>query len=345
MAQKKGHEVSAWLARPDRTSSLVLCYGPDRGLVAERARLFAERTGIPIHDPFSTVRIDADALAEPGRLAEEASAIALFSARRLLWVRSALAQRGLVADLKLLCAEPPVDAIVLIEAGDLKKGAPLRATIEGCDRGMALPCFADEAAGLDGLIDEQLQRGSQSMDFETRQALRSLLGGDRLASRSELEKLSTYALGRKEISLDDVRAVIGDVSGASFDDAVDAMLAGRPADFDASFTRQCRSGAAPFLALAGALRMLTTLHSMRGVMEAEGRGAAVLVAAARPPIFFTRRNLVERALKAWTTADLQRFLARLQAAILESRKRPDLAEPVARAALLGICLHAAQAAR
>ncbi|TIR75123.1 MAG: DNA polymerase III subunit delta, partial [Mesorhizobium sp.] len=38
MAQKKGYEVDSWLARPDPAMAIVLLYGPDRGLVAERAK-------------------------------------------------------------------------------------------------------------------------------------------------------------------------------------------------------------------------------------------------------------------------------------------------------------------
>ena len=46
MAEKKAHEVDAWLARPDPKIAIVLIYGPDRGLVAERARLFAAKSGV-----------------------------------------------------------------------------------------------------------------------------------------------------------------------------------------------------------------------------------------------------------------------------------------------------------
>ena len=56
MAQKKASEVDSWLARPDARVWLVLIYGPDRGLVAERARAFAVRTGLPLDDPFSVVK-------------------------------------------------------------------------------------------------------------------------------------------------------------------------------------------------------------------------------------------------------------------------------------------------
>ena len=58
MAQKKAHEVDNWLARPDPKAAIVLIYGPDRGLVAERARAFAEKTGLPLDDPFTVVRLE-----------------------------------------------------------------------------------------------------------------------------------------------------------------------------------------------------------------------------------------------------------------------------------------------
>ncbi|RWB96656.1 MAG: DNA polymerase III subunit delta, partial [Mesorhizobium sp.] len=58
MAQKKGYEVDSWLARPDPRISVVLLYGPDRGLVAERAKAFAGKTGLSLDDPFSVVRLD-----------------------------------------------------------------------------------------------------------------------------------------------------------------------------------------------------------------------------------------------------------------------------------------------
>ncbi|RWC61979.1 MAG: DNA polymerase III subunit delta, partial [Mesorhizobium sp.] len=51
MAQKKAFEVDGWLARPDPRISIVLLYGPDRGLVSERAKAFAGKTGLPLDDP------------------------------------------------------------------------------------------------------------------------------------------------------------------------------------------------------------------------------------------------------------------------------------------------------
>jgi DNA polymerase-3 subunit delta len=346
MAQKKAFEVDSWLAKPDPRFFLVLVYGPDRGLVSERARTFAQKTGLPLDDPFSVVRLEAgEAERDSGRLLDEARTVPMFSDRRLLWLRNAGAQKGLADDVRALLAEPPRDAVVLIEAGDLKKGAPLRSAVEAAGTAMALPCYADDGRDLDALIDRELTRAGMTMTLEARQALRRNLGGDRLASVGEIEKLALYALGRSEITLDDVRALSGDVSGQSFEDAVDAMLDGRVADFDAAFTRQCQAGGQPFLALAGAMRQMQGLHAMRGGLDAGGRGAAAVVAAQKPPVFFARRKLVEKALERWNGRALERALERLQAAVLQTRRRPDLSQSIARQALLGIAVESARLGR
>ncbi|PBB31355.1 DNA polymerase III subunit delta [Mesorhizobium sp. M1A.F.Ca.IN.020.03.2.1] len=346
MAQKKGYEVDSWLARPDPAMAIVLLYGPDRGLVAERAKTFALKTGLPLDDPFSVVKLDgAEVDRDEGRLLDEARTVPMFSDRRLLWVRNASGQKALADDIKALTAEPAPDALILIEAGDLKKGAGLRAIVEAAGNAIALPCYADEARDLDTVIDDELRKAGMSMTLDARQALRRNLGGDRLASRGEIDKLVLYAHGKKEIDLDDVNGLSGDVSGASFDGAVDAMLDGKVGDFDIAFTRHCASGGHPFLVLSSAMRQLQAIQVMRGQMESGGRNAASVVAGARPPVFFSRRKLVEKTLERWNSEALGRALNRLQTAVLQTRKRPDLSEALARQALLGIAVESARLAQ
>ncbi|RWD69599.1 DNA polymerase III subunit delta [Mesorhizobium sp.] len=343
MAQKKGYEVDSWLARPDPSMGIVLLYGPDRGLVAERAKAFAAKTGLPLDDPFSVVKLDgAEVDRDEGRLLDEARTVPMFSDRRLLWVRNASGQKALADDIKALTTEPARDAVILIEAGDLKKGTGLRAIVEAAGNAIALPCYADEARDLDSVIDDELRKAGMSMTLDARQALRRNLGGDRLASRGEIEKLVLYAHGRKEIGIEDINALSGDVSGASFDAAVDAMLDGKVGDFDIAFTRHCQSGGHPFLVLSSAMRQLQAIQVMRGQMESGGRNAASVVAGARPPVFFSRRKLVEKTLERWNVEALGRALSRLQTAVLQTRKRPDLSEALARQALLGIAIESAR---
>jgi len=340
MAQKKAFEVDRWLSRPEPAFRLVLIYGPDRGLVSERARAFAKKTGLPLDDPFAVVRLEANELdQQPGRLEDEARTVPMFADnRRLIWVSNAGAQKNLAADVKRLADNPPPDAILLIEAGELKKNAALRTAVESADAAMALPCYADDARAIDALIDEELAKAGMAIDLEARQALKSSLGGDRLASRGEIAKLLLYCLDKGRIGVEDVLATIGDVSASSNDDAIDAVLLGKAADLDLALARHSAAGGQPFQMLASAIRQFQSLQAMRDQMERKGQSAAAAVASARPPVFFARKKAVEGALERIDGEAVTRALDRLRDTVLQTRRRPDLAKAVVARTLLALAL-------
>lgn len=334
--QLRTGEIDGWLRKPDPRIGAVLVYGPDRGLVSERARAYAGHCGVPLDDPFSTVRLEgAEIEADPGRLDVELSTVGMFSDRRLVWVRGASAQKALPDALRMVEAGDST-ALLLIEAGDLKKGTALRAAAESGARAIAIPCYADDARALDTLIDTAFAAAGKLLTLEARHLLRQRLGGDRLASRAEIDKLIAYAGDAPRIEPGDVEAVIGDASALSLDAAVDAILEGDRNRFDEAFTRAMRAGQAPFLVLAAAMRQFQALAMMRADMDRNGRAAAAAVQAARPPVFFARRRAVEAALDRFTAESIGRVLDRLHHAVLDTRRNPALEAETARYALMAL---------
>lgn len=343
MAQKKNHEVETWLARPDNAVRIVLVYGPDRGMVTERARKFAQSTGLPLDDPFSVVKLNAaDLEADPTRLLDEAHTVPMFGGKRLIWLRNIAAHKGITDAILACIANPPVDSILLVEAGDLKKSAALRSGAERGSCAMALPCYSDDGRSIDGLIDGELGKAGLSIELDARRLLKASLGGDRLASRGEIEKLALYCRGQTSVSLEDVIASIGDVSAISADETIDAVLSGSLAGFDDHFARLTGSGTAAFVLLAAAQRQLNALQLMRHAMDSEGKSASAAVASARPPVFFKRRQTVESALARWDAAGITRALDRLQATVLQTRQRPELSQTATRQALLALAVESAR---
>lgn len=341
MAQKKAHEVGGWLSRPDPLTRVVLIYGPDRGMVSERARGFAEKTGLPMADPFAVVKFDlADKDTDSGRLFDELGARPLFGGHRLLWIRNAGAQKFVSDALKEVLAAPPDDLTILIEAGELKKTAPLRKLVETTDRAMALPCYPDEGRSIDVLIDAELSRAGLAIDADAKSALRAALGGDRLASRGELEKLILYCQGAVNVTLADVLASTGDVSALSADDIVDCAISGKVTALDARIRRYLAGGSPPFLLLSSAMRQFQVLSVLKHEMDVNGQSASAAVARARPPVFFSRRALVENALAQWSSPAIGQALDRLQATVLQTRRRAELAEDLTSQALLALSVYA-----
>src|SRR5262249_61870061 len=100
---------------------------------------------------------------------------------------------------RVLAAPPGADCRVIIETGDLKKNSPLRMLCEKSPVAAALPCYPDGARDLARLIDDETRRAGITITPAARDLLASLIGGDRRASRSEIEKLILYALGHNRI--------------------------------------------------------------------------------------------------------------------------------------------------
>ncbi|WP_332060014.1 DNA polymerase III subunit delta [Bartonella sp. CB74] len=339
MAQKKAHEVDRFLTRFSRSFPIVLIYGPDRGLVCERVQRFIKLVQVAVEDPFATVRLDAAEIdKDPARLGDEARTLSLFGGDRLIWISNGANQKNFLAALKLLIKEPPETSFVLIEAGDLKKGTGLRNVIETASPAMALPCFADDIRSLDTLIDEILSHFNMTLSLDARKWLLHNLGGDHLVSRGELEKLCLYALGKTHISLEDVKAVVSDVSALSYDEVIDAVLLGNVVGFEAYFSRHAAMQGTHFFILSTAQRHFQQLQLLRYQVDVEGKSAATAISQARPPIFFQRKKTIERALKYWGMEQISYAMERIQHAVLDSRKNPLLGEAIIRQALLRLTI-------
>ncbi|WP_182087222.1 DNA polymerase III subunit delta [Aureimonas sp. ME7] len=340
MAQKKAHEVDAFLSRPDTSFPVILLYGPDPGLVSERAEVAARLSGVEAGDPFAHVVLQADELERDiGRLFDEARTVSMFGGRRLVRVKGAGNGRNLADAVADLAAEPPPGCTIVIEAGDLKKSAPLRTQTERGRAAMALPCYQDEDKALDRMIDEELTEAKLTIDRTAREALRDRLGADRRASRGEVRKLCLYALGKSQISVEDVEAIVGDVSAETVDEAVDAAASGEVKRLPEVIGRLVSGGTSTFQLHGALLRFFQGLQLLRAEVE---RGMPVSAAVEKRRPHFRRRPALEAALGAWDGAGISGVLARLEANILLSRRESALAITIMRRSLMEIGVDAAR---
>ena len=182
MVAIKAADVDAFVARPDRARPVVLVFGPDAGLVSERVNALIKASVDDVNDPFALARLEAEDLAaEPSRLVEEAQTIPLFGGRRAVWVKAG--SRNIAPAVESLLALPAIECRVVIEAGDLRRNAPLRALCERAKNAAALPCYADSERDLGRLVDSEMRAAGLTLAPDARALLIPLLGGDRAASR------------------------------------------------------------------------------------------------------------------------------------------------------------------
>ncbi len=338
MVALRGREIDSYLARPDAARPIALLYGPDAGLVRERAETLLAAAVDDPGDPFALVRLDGDELvAEPSRLVDEATTLPLFGGRRAIRVRAGA--RSFASGVETLTRIALIDCRVIIEAGELRPDSPLRKICEHAKSAVAIACYPDTERDLAKLIDDELRSAGLRLAPDARAALMASLGGDRQASRNELRKLTLYAHGAREVTLDDVVAAISDASDLKLDPIIDGAFAGKAALVENEFTKAMAAGTHPGVIIAAAQRHAAALHKASLAVD-EGASAAAAAESGFPRLHFSRKAAVETALGAFSAGRLRQAIEQLAVAALESRRQAALAASIARRALMAIAVNA-----
>lgn len=128
MAALKGRDIERFLSAPDENVVCALIYGPEQGLVHERATRVAKAVAEDLTDPWRVANLSDHDAADAAKLTDEAAAQSFLGGRRVVRVRAAGTGAGQAVASLLKAADAGTlhaAALVVVEAGDLKKSSAL----------------------------------------------------------------------------------------------------------------------------------------------------------------------------------------------------------------------------
>lgn len=328
MTALKGRAIKAFLAKPEPDKKAVLLYGPDAGLVRERAETLALQIVSDFKDPFNYIELsDGDLRDEPGRLADEISALSFAGGERVIRLRTTgeantKAATTLVEGLD--SGHVKANGLVIIEGGDLNPRSGLRKLFEKAKSAVALPCYADAPADVREMARDAAKEEALRFDEDALDLLVSVLGDDHGISRAEINKVILYKgpkdvrEGSGTITVEDIKASLVDGNGAALDDAMAAAASGSPATLSKALYRAQAAGGSPIGLLRALQRQFTRLKTARAHMS-NGDSAASAMKKLRPPVFFAEQRRFENQLHKWPEARLDLAIRMLIDAELDAK--------------------------
>lgn len=330
----QAYKVDAFIQNPPAALRVALVYGPDTGLMRERATLLSRGVVADLNDPFNVSALSADAVInDPARLFDEANAISMMGGRRLVRIEDG--RDALAPALKDYLKNPNDQALIVIEAGDLGPRSLLRLLCEKADNAAALPCYVEEARDIAALARSILQNQGYGIAPDALGYLSEAIAGDRARARSEIEKLLLYMGADKQITLDAVIASCGEVGEKSMDELIAATAGGKPEAAFAAYTHLLGED----VSVIGILRMLQNhfrrLHLARARMEG-GEDPESIMKTLSPPVFFKQTTPFRAQMHRWSLPALEKVLQRLAALEAQSKQTGVPAETLCGQAILGI---------
>ena len=255
-----------------------------------------------LSDAFQVSELDEAALnSDPARLADEAAAISMLGGRRVVRVRGA--GNGLAKLFEGFLGDPKGDALVVVEAGDLNKAAALRKVFEAAKNAAAIPCYADSARDLAGVVRDAMKAEGLAIAPEAVEEAVSRLGSDRGITRRELEKLALYARDAGKVTAADVRAAMGDEAEVRAEEVCDAAGEGDWQKLDLALSRLWAEDTSPIAVLRAAIGHFQRVASAKA-QTLRGETIDGAMRKLRPPIHFTRTASFKMQASRWSEEQL-----------------------------------------
>ncbi len=306
-------QIDPFLKSPDPKARVVLIYGPDDGLMRERAIKIAKTIVPDLDDPFNVVTLNADILNDdPARLSDEASAMSMMGGARVILIKDGADK--LTTTIKSYLENPSAENLVIVEAGELGTRSSLRQLCEKSKNAAALPCYIEDERGMSNLIREMLSGAGFRIEADALHLLSSSIMGDRARARGEIEKLITY-MGKPEghnlvVTQEHVQACCGDGGAASLDDLIYAVGGGNPKIAMASYQRLIDEGVAEIVILRTLQNHFRRLH-YTGAMMGQGSSLESAVKSLQPPIFFKFEQAFKSQVSKWRGRKLDIVMGKL----------------------------------
>lgn len=331
----KSAQINGFLQSPTKSLRVILIYGPDRGLVAERTRDLVKYYAGALDDAFNIARMNgSDLTSDNNPLFDEYLSLPMFPStaadgralQKTVWIFDDGSQ--IQKQIGSLLNDKQDGNIIIIEGRDLKKSSALVKLCIKHKLAASLPCYQDSLRDINQLIRDVATENGLKISTENVGFLQSLLGNDRLLSRSEIDKLMLYCHGQSEVSYDDIQACVnGDAAKFSFDKLLDAICGGQVQSADRELGHFISTGDHPVMIFAIIRNHFNMLHlASFGMLQ--GKSVDNIVQTMRPPVFFNRKAAITNQIRKWSQkkTDLAQIL--IAEADINARQNAPLAKDI-----------------
>lgn len=317
-----------------------LCYffhGPDLGLMRERATTLAKKIVPDLDDPFQSVSLRAEDLkSDPTRLVDEVTALPVFGDVRLVRLRGTGSE--IVESAKQAIPYLKTGTMLIIEASETTTRHAIVKFCEAEAHVASIGCYADEDRDIGQLAQSIFAADNIAVSSEALQLIVARLGGDRLASRSEIDKLALLAGPNGSLSLEDIDEALGDSSSQAIDSFAKSLLTGDVALLSSMLEKARQEEIAPIAIMRQLAMTLRQVFEISAMVE-RGESATSAVSRLRPPVHFKTKPLIIAAASRIPRQHALSFWQKIGAMEqeLKSGKIPDPYTHLGQG-LLGLCL-------
>lgn len=287
----------------------VLIYGNDYGVVFLSAEQIIDSL-IQERSIFNFLQFEYDEINKtPAILGDHVNSLSFTGEIKVILINNC--DKALPAWHKELLQNLHEQIFIIYRAQELAPTNSLRKFFEQ-DKSLAiLPCYHDEKEVVAGLLRNKLREHSITITSDALAYLLERLGGDRLATLAEIEKIVTYAQGSDQITLSDVEEIVSDSSLFVIDDFCYKLLSLDLSEYQQYIQHFMESKISIITLIRALLKLIHQLLRVRVMFEQNGSSLAESIAKLTPPIFYRSVAIFTKCAEQNDTKTLLHYIDQL----------------------------------
>jgi DNA polymerase-3 subunit delta len=302
-------EANSFLQNPARSHLGILLYGPDDGLIRERAKQVITQVMGKDYDPMNLSELTEDRIKQdPAILQDELSALSLLGGggKRVVYIRDASDKIASMLQ-EIYRPEFRPTAYLILASDDLGPSSALRKWSESETHIASIGCYHDEGKSLEQLIRAELEAAGIKSSQDVIAFLSEHCGNDRQITKQEIEKIKLFQGKETYLTLDHAAQLVGQNDFFTLDDLCMAVASGNVAEIESYLVRLLRENIQPVVIIRSVQRYFQRLETVRNKM-AENASIDVAMGVLRPPVFFKFVPQFRQHVNRWNISYIQSAL-------------------------------------
>jgi DNA polymerase III subunit delta len=284
------NEIEQIIKSPPSNIFGYLIYGPDHGLVIERSIALEKQL---VTNPFALTTISFSHIKKnTGILIDALSNIAFGGGNNIIKITDC--PETITAEIKAIIAKNYLETHIIMIAGELAPASSLRKFCETDKKFAAIPCYHDEKQQVRRIISDFFRNKQLICSNDAMSYLEQNLTGDRAIIRSELEKLAIYLGDNKNISLNHVQHIIGEMVEHLPQELCNDVFSGNINNISSHYNSLIKQDIPILNIIRFHLRYLHQLYEIK-IHDIRQQDAAIK--NLRPAIFFKQLPIFKQHLK------------------------------------------------
>jgi len=247
----------------------------------------------------------------------------LFSDKKIITINNCTDKT--TNQIKYITEKNPENILLIIHSNVLDKKSKLRNFFETSKKTLCIPCYLDNQQDLEKIAIKNLAESNLMLSREVINLLIEKSNNDRNNLINEIEKIKLFALNKKKLEINEIKALINFAGEYKSDSLINECLCGNILQYKKIISELYMNTVNQIFLLRILSNKIRKLLYMKEI-EKKYNNLDSLINSAKPPIFWKEKPIIKKQLSIWKLNELKEIINEIDTTEILCKKNPQVSK-------------------